>query len=134
MLKYFNIWNKMNSIDRNYFIVYLPKIIQIIKEKKLISQYLIIKNLVYKLHINEWKRINRKTKSKILCTLNIKLNKRKPIIFSESKILNVRSKIKIRNIKIDNNLILNKFQTKNRKEQDHLKDWFKSTSKTLFEK
>ena len=135
ILKCFDIFNKMNSIDRNYFIVYLPKIIQIIKEKKLISQYyLIIKNLIYDINyksINE-KELIEKLKTKI-CTLNMKLIQPKEINYSEFEIINKRQKIKTRNINIDNNLILNKFQTKNRKEEDDWKEWFKSTSKALFE-
>ena len=135
ILKYFDIFNKINSTDRNYFIIYLPKIIQIIKQKNLISQYyFFIKNLIYDINyisINE-KELMEKLKTK-LCTLNMKLIDEKEINYSEYEILNLKPKIKTRNIKIDNNLILNKFKTKNRTEEDDWKEWFKSTSKILFE-
>ena len=39
IFKNFEIFDKMNSINRNHFIGYLPQIIKILKEKNIITQY-----------------------------------------------------------------------------------------------
>ena len=132
IFKNFEIFDKMNSINRNHFIGYLPQIIKILKEKNIITQYyqkikLILENINYNLISKTDLKIKLKSQ---LCSLNI-LSENNSQIENKTKLEN--NIIKNRKTQTDKDLIIKKFKTSNRKVEDDWKEWFKSTSKILFE-
>jgi len=132
ILKCFEIFNKMNIIDRNLFIGYLFQIIIIFKEKNIINQYYNkIKEILDDINYSTItiKELKSKLKTKI-CPLNFIITE-KPIIQNTKNPQN--NIIKNRKTQTDIELIISKFETSNRKEEDDWREWFKLTSKTLFE-
>ena len=132
ILKCFDIFKKMNTIDRNHFIGYLPQIIIIFKEKNILNQnYNIIKEILDDINYTTITKKELKSKLKTkLCPLNFIITE-KPIIQNTN--ISQNNIIKNRKTQTDIELIISKFETSNRKVEDDWREWFKLTSKTLFE-